>query len=63
MKKKLKLSQFITKWDKQAIENYCPVLLLPICEKIFEWILSGKLFFTENYLIFSKLVNIKTRWL
>ena len=41
------------KGDKQTINNYRPVSLLPICGEMFERILYGNMikFFTENNLI------------
>ena len=49
--KKLMLSQFI-KNDKQLIENYRPILLLPVCGKTLERLIYNRMFdfFTENEL-------------
>ena len=49
----LMLSQFIKKNKKQLIENYHPILLLPVCGKILEWIIYNKMFtfFSVNELI------------
>ena len=35
-RKKANIVPIYKKGDKQTIENYCPVLFLPICGKIFE---------------------------
>ena len=50
--KKLKLSQFIKKWQTIK-ENCCPILLLPICGKILERPIYNKIFefFTDSELI------------
>ena len=42
--------------DRQCIKNYYPVSLLPVCSKVFEWLLynSSFSFFSENYLILPK---------
>ena len=50
--KKLMLSQFI-KNNKQLIENYHPISLLPVCGTILERLIYNKMFefFTENELI------------
>ena len=39
--------------DKQNVKNYCPVLLLPICGKIFERLIYNFMydFLTENDLL------------
>ena len=39
--------------NKQLIKNYRPILLLPVCGKILEWITYNKMFkfFSENELI------------
>ena len=44
---------FIKKNDKLNLRNYCPVSLLPICDKIFERLIFNKMvrFFLENKLI------------
>ena len=41
------------KGNKQSLENYRPISLLPICSKIFECLISNEMFtfFTENNLI------------
>ena len=41
------------KGDKQMLQNYCPVLLLPICGKILERLMFNEMFefFIENKLI------------
>ena len=41
------------KGDKQLLQNYCPVLLLPICSKIFEKIIFNPMleFLEENSLL------------
>ena len=43
------------KSDKHVLKHYCPVSLLPICEKIFE-----KLIFNASYSFFEdhKLLNL-----
>ena len=50
---KLMLSQFIKEQNKQLIENYRPISLLPVCGKILERLIYKKMFefFTENELI------------
>ena len=50
--KKLKLSQFIKKWQTIK-ENCCPISLLPICGKILERPIYNKIFefFTDSELI------------
>ena len=45
--------------DKQCIKNYHPVSLLPVCSKVFEWLLYNNMFSffffsSENDLISSK---------
>ena len=42
------------KGNKQSLENYRPISLLPICRKIFERLIYNEMFtfFTENNLIF-----------
>ena len=35
---------------KQTIKNYCPVSLLPICEKVFERLCFGLIFFSNTQL-------------
>ena len=42
------------KGDKQILKNYCPVLLLPICEKIFERLIFNQLF---NFLLENNLIS------
>ena len=51
--KKLMLSQFIKKTKKQLIENYRPILLLPVFGKILEQLIHNKMFeyVSENELI------------
>ena len=51
--KKLMLCQFIKKNNKQLIENYRPISLLPVYGKILERLIYNKMFefFTENELI------------
>ena len=43
----------VHKKNKQLIENYCPISLLPVCGKILERIIYNKIFefFSENELI------------
>ena len=49
------------KGDKQTLENYCPVLLLPICGKITEILLFNEMFnfFIENKLFSSNQSGFK----
>ena len=49
------------KGDKQMLQNYRPVLLLPICEKILERLLFNEMFefFIENKLISSRQSGFK----
>ena len=49
--------------DKQIKENYCPILLLPICGKIPEGLIYDKMsgFFTYNELISSSKSGFKPR--
>ena len=46
----------LKKGDKQCMKNYCPVFLLPVCGKVFEWLLYNNIisFFSENDLISLK---------
>ena len=49
------LSQFIKKNEKQLINNYRPVSVLPICSKIFERLIFNSIFqYTEE----NKLLNV-----
>ena len=54
--KKANLVPVYKKGDKQCLENYCPVSLLPICGKIFEKLIFNEMFkfFNENNLISPK---------
>ena len=54
------LSQFI-KNNKQLIENYCPIPLLPVCGKILERIIYNKMFelFPANELISHNQLGFK----
>ena len=54
--KKDNIAPIHKKGDKQIVINYCPVSLLPICGKIFEWLLYDEMlkFFVENDLISPK---------
>ena len=51
--KKINVVPAYKKGDKQILENYCPISLLPITGKIFERILYNNMFefFTKNDLI------------
>ena len=53
--KKANVVPFHKKGNKQTLENYCPVSLLPICGKVFERLSYNSLFefFIENELISS----------
>ena len=42
------------KGNKQTLENYCPVSLLPICGKVFERLIYNSLF---EFLIENKLIS------
>ena len=62
----LRLGKFPSEWkkanvvltfekgDKQCIESYRPVSLLPVCGKVFERLLNMLSFFSENDLISPK---------
>ena len=48
--KKSNICPIHKKWDKQVINNYRPVSLLPICGKIFERLICNSLFeYLEKY--------------
>ena len=51
--KKVNLVPVLKKGNKQSLENYRPISLLPICSKIFERLIYNEMFtfFTENNLI------------
>ena len=62
----LRSGKFLSEWkkanvvptfkknDKQCIKNYCTVSPLPVCGKVFEWLLYMLSFFSENDLISPK---------
>ena len=62
----LRMGKFLSEWkkanvvptfkkdDKQCIKNYCTVSPLPVCGKVFEWLLYMLSFFSENDLISPK---------
>ena len=62
----LRSGKFLSEWkkanvvpafkkdDKQCIKNYCTVSPLPVCGKVFEWLLYMFSFFSENDLISPK---------
>ena len=51
--KKANVVPVYKKGNKQSLENYRPISLLPICSKIFEHLIYNEMFtfFTENNLI------------
>ena len=59
--KKTNIVPIHKKGDKQTLENYRPVLLLPICGKILERLLFNEMFhfFIENKLISSNQSGFK----
>ena len=59
--KKANIVPIHKKGDKQTLENYCPVSLLPICGKILERLMFNEMFnfFIENKLISSNQSGFK----
>ena len=59
--KKANTVSICKKGDKQALENYCPVSLLPICGQILEILMFNEMinFFIENKLISSNQSGFK----
>ena len=59
--KKANLVPVYKKYDKQCLENYRPVSLLPICDKSFEKLIFNEMFmfFNENNLISPKQSGFK----
>ena len=59
--KKANLVPVYKKDDKQCLENYRPVSLLPICDKSFEKLIFNEMFmfFNENNLISQKQSGFK----
>ena len=57
--KKANIASIHKKRDKQTLENYLPISLLPICGKILERLMFDKMFnfFVENKLISSNQSN------
>ena len=57
--KKANIASIHKKRDKQTLENYLPISLLPICGKILERLMFDKMFnfFIENKLISSNQSN------